>query len=62
MKTRVITNWKTTVLAVLILISCGLAIWFKVANWTEVIGFMTLSGLLAWVKDSIFKVNPDADK
>lgn len=59
MKKRIINNWKTTVLGIVILAICILAIVYKYATWDEVIGFMTLSGLLAWVKDTIFKINPD---
>lgn len=59
MKDRIISNWKSTFVGLFILIACFLAIIFKYATLDEVIGFMTLSGLLAWVKDTIFKVNPE---
>lgn len=59
MKARVIDNWKSSAVAVLILALCGLALWLKLATWSEVAGFMALSGVMAWVKDTIFKVKGD---
>jgi hypothetical protein len=56
MKKRIIDNWKATLLGVVIALTCGALVITKQATFAEVSGFLTLSGLLAWVKDSIFKV------
>lgn len=56
MKNRIIQNWKSTLLGAVILAGTFTLVGMKVITWTEAIGFITLSGLLAWVKDSVFKV------
>jgi len=54
MKKRVVDNWKSTLIGAVIAICCGLAMYYKYATFDQVVGFLTVSGLLAWVKDSIF--------
>ena len=56
MKKRLIENWKSSLLGLLIFAACGVAVYTKVATFAEVVGFLTTSGLLMWVKDTIFKV------
>jgi len=56
MKTRILTNWKSSIIGLLIAAVTLAAVAFKYATWEEAVGFLTLSGLLTWVKDSIFKV------
>jgi len=56
MKTRILTNWKSSLIGLLIAAVSIAAVVFKYATWEEAIGFLTLSGLLTWVKDTIFKV------
>ena len=54
MKNRIIDNWKTTLLGCSIAaVSIGL-VWFGKATFAEVSGFLVASGLMVWVKDSIF--------
>ena len=55
MKNRIIDNWKTTLIGCTIgLVSIAL-VWFGKATFTEVSGFLVASGLMVWVKDSMFK-------
>ena len=56
MKNRILENWRTSLLGLIILFACGVAVYTKVATFAEVVGFLTTSGLLMWVKDTIFKV------
>lgn len=56
MKNRIIDNWKATLLGFGILTASLALVWFGKATFAEVSGFLVLSGFLAWVKDSIFKV------
>lgn len=55
MKNRIFGNWKTTILGCSIAVISIALVWFGKATFTEVSGFLLASGLLAWVKDSIFK-------
>lgn len=57
MKNRIIDNWKATLLGFGILTVSLALVWFGKATFTEVSGFLLTSGLLLWVKDSIFKIN-----
>ena len=59
MKKRIIDNWKTSLIALFIVLIMGVLLYFDKVTWEESLGFLTLSGLLAWVKDTIFKVDPD---
>jgi len=52
---RVITNWKSTLLAIVVAVLCGLALYMKWATWDQLIGFLTTIGLLSWVRDTVFK-------
>ena len=56
MRKRILTNWKSTALGLAVAVASALALYFKYATWDQLIGFWTVSGLLAYVKDSIFKV------
>jgi len=56
MKKRIIENWKSTLLGAVILAGSFTLVGMKIITWAEAIGFITLSGLLAWVQDSVFKV------
>ena len=56
MKNRILENWKSSLLGLLIFAACGVAVYTKMATFAEVVGFLTTSGLLMWVKDTIFKV------
>ena len=56
MKKRIILNWKSTAIGLAIAVASGLALYFKFATWDQLTGFWTVSGLLAYVKDTIFKV------
>lgn len=55
-KERLIDNWKTTAISALIIVVSILLLVLGFATWDQLIGFWTASGLLAWVKDTIFKV------
>lgn len=59
MKHRIIDNWKTTSIGVVILAISMVLLYTKQATWDQLLGFWTVSGLLGWVKDTIFKVKPD---
>ena len=56
MKKRIIDNWKSTLMGAIIALTCTALVITKQATFAEVSGFLIASGLLAWVKDSIFKV------
>ncbi len=62
MKYRIIKNWQTTLIGVLISGVCVYLIVTKHATFAECSGFFIASGLMAWVKDTIFKVKPDESK
>ena len=61
MKTRIFSNWRTSLLgAFLLLISLSL-VFNKIIAWSEFMAFLpTIFGLL-YVKDNIFQVNPKND-
>lgn len=54
-KERIVKNYKTTLLGVVIACLSIIALKKGYATWDQIIGFLTLSGLLTWVKDTIFK-------
>lgn len=54
-KERIVKNYKTTLLGVVIAGLSIIALKKGYATWDQIIGFLTLSGLLTWVKDTIFK-------
>lgn len=54
-KERVVKNYKTTLLGVIIAAVSVIALKKGYATWDQIVGFLTLSGLLTWVKDTIFK-------
>ena len=56
MKDRVINNFKSTLLGLIILAICAVLIYTNKATFAEVSGFIVSSGLLMYVKDSIFKI------
>ena len=56
MKDRIINNFKSTLLGLIILAICAVLIYTDKATFAEVSGFLVSSGLLMYVKDSIFKV------
>ena len=56
MKNRIIENWKTTIVGCSIGLVSIAFVWFGKATFAEVSGFFVASGLMIWVKDSIFKV------
>lgn len=56
MKHRIIDNWKATALGVVMALVSLALVWFGKATFAEVSGFFVASGLLVWVKDSIFKL------
>jgi len=61
MRSRIIKNWKTTAIASAIFtVSLALLV-LKYVTWDQCVGFWVTSGLLTWVRDSIFKVNPEND-
>ena len=53
---RILKNWKSSILGLIIIAACCAAVYTKLATFSEVVGFLTTSGLLMWVKDTIFKV------
>ena len=55
MKKRILDNLKTTALGCSIAAVSLALVWFGKATFAEVSGFFVASGLLVWVKDSIFK-------
>lgn len=57
MKDRIINNWKSTLLGCIIALGSIVLVWTGKATLEQVSGFLLTSGLLAWVKDTIFKVN-----
>lgn len=54
-KERVVGNHRTTIIGLIILALSVFVLIKGYATWDQVVGFMTLSGVLAWVKDTIFK-------
>jgi len=54
-KNRLFVNRKTTLISLLITAVSIYLLAKGYATWDQLIGFWTVSGLLAWVKDSIFK-------
>lgn len=56
MKHRIIDNWKATTLGVVMALVSLALVWFGKATFAEVSGFFVASGLLVWVKDTIFKL------
>ena len=54
-KERLLVNWKTTSISLLIIAVSLFLLINGYATWDQLIGVWTASGLLAWVKDSIFK-------
>lgn len=56
MRNRIINNWKTTLVGCSIGLVSIAFVWFGKATFAEVSGFFVSSGLMIWVKDSIFKV------
>ena len=56
MKDRILNNLKSTILGLIILAICAVLIYTNKATFVEVSGFLVSSGLLIYVKDSIFKV------
>ena len=56
MKDRIINNFKSTLLGLIILAICAALIYTNKATFAEVSGFLVSSGLLIYVKDSIFKL------
>ena len=57
MKTRIITNWKSTVTGMLLLVAAGVFLWFGKINMTEFAAFVPTCLGLMWVKDSVFNAN-----
>jgi len=51
MKTRVTTNWKTTLIGAIIAAGVFAAILTGKITWMEGSGFLLASGILAWMKD-----------
>jgi hypothetical protein len=59
MKTRIIQNWRSTIIGIFLLILSSTLLFLKVISFTEYTAFLpTIFGLL-YVRDSIFKINPD---
>lgn len=56
MKDRILNNFKSTILGLIILAICVVLIYTNKATFAEVSGFLVSSGLLMYVKDSIFKI------
>ena len=56
MKDRFLNNYKSTLLGLLILAICAILIYTNKATFAEVSGFLVSSGMLMYVKDSIFKI------
>ena len=56
MKDRILNNFKSTILGLIILAICAVLIYTDKATFAEVSGFLVSSGLLIYVKDSIFKI------
>jgi len=56
MKTRVILNWKTTLIGCILLASVVVLAVTKTISIETGIGYTILSLLLLWIKDSVFKV------
>ena len=54
-KERLLVNWKTTSISLLITAVSLFLLIKGYATWEQLLGFWTVSGLLAWVKDTIFK-------
>ena len=58
MKTRLFTNWRTSLLGALFLVISLSLVFNKIIAWSEFMAFLpTILGLL-YVRDTIFKVNP----
>jgi hypothetical protein len=61
MKTRVIQNWQTSILGIILLILSSTLLCSRIITLSEFAAFFpTILGLL-YVRDSIFKVNPPND-
>jgi hypothetical protein len=61
MKTRVIQNWQSSVLGVILLILSSTLLGLRIISLSEFAAFFpTILGLL-YVRDSVFKVNPPND-
>lgn len=59
MKNRIFNNPKSTLVGLMI---AGICLYLRLkgyATTAEISGFLVASGLLAWVRDSIFKVKPE---
>jgi hypothetical protein len=61
MKTRVIQNWQTSIIGIILLIHSSTLLCLRIITLSEFAAFFpTILGLL-YVRDSIFKVNPPND-
>jgi len=58
MKTRIFTNWQTSLLGLLLLIVAIILLFLKIITLGEFTAFFpTILGLL-YVRDTVFKINP----
>jgi hypothetical protein len=57
LKTRVIKNWRTTVIGIILLIFAGILTWNKSITWTEFIAFLPFCLTLIGVKDTLIGVD-----
>jgi len=61
MKSRLLSNWRTSLLGAFLLLISLLLVFNKIITWSEFMAFLpTIFGLL-YVKDTIFQVNPNSD-
>lgn len=52
MKERVINNWKTSVLGLVLLAFAGVLVWFGKITWGEFVAFIPTVAALLWAKDT----------
>jgi hypothetical protein len=61
MKTRVVKNWKSTVVGVGLLVGAGAFLWFGKITMGEFTAFVPVCAGFIWVKDSVFSTSGSND-
>ncbi len=62
MKTRIFSNWRSSLLGICLLIASLALVYLKIIKFTEFAAFFpTILGLI-YVQDSVFRVNPEKRK
>jgi hypothetical protein len=62
MKNRLLSNYLTTGLAILIIIYCMFMLNKEGTNWQDLTGFFGMAGLLLRSKDSLIGIDREAKK